>query len=64
MEIDDEIIKMEKLIEQMEDLEERKISKTIKRIQYQQGKNMNERTYNRIMRRIEAKINELIEIKA
>lgn len=64
MEIDDEIIKMEKLMEQMEDLEERKLSKTIRRIQYQQGKNMNERTYNRIMRRIETKINELIEIKA
>jgi len=62
-EIEDEIKKLNALMERMEDLESKKLSKIVKRVEYQRLKDLNEKTYNRTIRRIELKINELIEIK-
>ncbi|MEM2538415.1 MAG: hypothetical protein QXE38_03825, partial [Candidatus Methanomethylicia archaeon] len=62
-EIEEELGKLDALMSRMEELENKKLSKTIRRIEYQRLKDTNEKTYNRIIRRIEAKINELTEIK-
>ncbi|MCX8169412.1 MAG: dolichyl-diphosphooligosaccharide--protein glycosyltransferase subunit 1 [Candidatus Methanomethylicia archaeon] len=51
------------LISKIEDLENKRIHKTIKRTEYLRIKDSNERIYNRTIRKIEAKINELIELR-
>lgn len=62
-EIEEELSKLDALMSRMEELENKKLTKTIRRIEYQRLKDINEKTYNRIIRRVEAKINELMEIR-
>ena len=62
-EIEDEMEKLKALINRIEDIEEKKLSKTIKRVEYQRIRDANEKAYMRIMRRIDARISELREIK-
>jgi hypothetical protein len=62
-EIEEEMGKLKALMDRIEDIEGRRISKTIRRVEYQRIRDANEKAYARIMRRIDARINELREIK-